>query len=155
VRKFVPMMILLALYGLDLEVYGNGRQTIDPIDVEDMSRFTVYACRNLGRHPHVVDLGSGEAVTVLDAAKLILQKVNQYRGMSSRSKIVHVPMRVGEGDDINLKADMSYWQSQGMRTEVSFEESISKTIRYVAGLPEYVHLNALNFYHKKALVAAA
>jgi nucleoside-diphosphate-sugar epimerase len=159
VRKFVPMMILLALHGLDLEVYGTGRQTIDPIDVEDMSRFTVYACRNLGKHEHVVDLGSGEAVTVLDAAKMILDKVREYQKHCgwelSASRISHVPMRVGEGDDINLKADMTYWQSQGMRTEVSFEESVAKTIRYVAALPDYVHQNALNFYHKKMLVAAA
>jgi len=153
VRKFVPMMILLALYGFDLEVYGSGIQTIDPIDVVDMSRFTVYACRNLGNHPEVVDLGSGEAVSVNDAAEMILESVNtalRLKGLpQSRSNILHVPMRMGEADDINLKADMKYWKSKGMTTEVSFNTSLEKTVAYIMGLPEYVRINALRFYKKQ------
>lgn len=146
VRKFVPMMILLAMYDFDLEVYGSGKQTIDPIDVEDMSRFTVYACRHLGKHSSVVDLGSGEAITVNDAAQMILQMVKEY--LHSKSQIKHVQMRPGEGDDINLKADMTYWHERGMKTRVSFEESLRKTVHYVLDLPEYVRRNALRFYGK-------
>ena len=48
VRKFLPMMILCCMFDRDLEVYGDGSQTIDPIDVDDLSRFTVHAIRNLG-----------------------------------------------------------------------------------------------------------
>lgn len=155
VRKFVPMMILLALYDYDLEIYGSGNQTIDPIDTEDLARFTLHACRNLGKHPEVVDLGSGVAVTCNDAAETILRVVNEelehtkgaFRGrLQSMSEIVHIPMRAGEGDDINLKADTSYWDSVGMKTEVSFEESVRKTVRYIMELPEYHRLNALRFY---------
>lgn len=153
VRKFVPMMILLALFDMDLEIYGSGKQTIDPIDTLDMSRFTVHACRHLGQHPTVVDLGSGEAVSVNDGAEIILQEVNAFRQNHghelSKSKLVRIPMRVGEGDDINLKADMTYWEGLGMRTEVSFQDSVRKTIEYVAHLPAEHHHNALRFYGKK------
>lgn len=152
VRKFLPMMILLAMHNLDLEVYGSGNQTIDPIDVWDMSRFTVYACRNLGKHPTVVDLGSGVPITCNDAAELILKVVNEYEIDSyhrpSTSKIVHIPMRPGEADDINLCADMSYWNSIGMKTEVPFTESIRQTVVYMQGMRRYEHLNALRFYGK-------
>lgn len=150
VRKLVPMMILLAMHDLDLEIYGSGNQTIDPIDVEDLSRFTLHACRNLGNYPEVVDLGSGIAISCNDAAKLILRVVNEEKatssGILSTSKVVHIKMREGEGDDINLKADTSYWDSLGMRTKVSFEESVRKTVRYMMHMDSYHLKNALAFY---------
>jgi len=152
VRKFVPMMIMLAMHGLDLEVYGSGKQTIDPIDVWDMSRFTVYTCRNLGKSSRVVDLGSGEAVSVNDGAEMILKIVQEECG-PTRSNIIHIPMREGEGDDINLKADMSYWHGIGMKTEVPFEDSIRNTVRYMQNLSEYHMLNALQFYGKKICIS--
>lgn len=169
VRKFLPMMILLALYGLDLQVYGSGKQTIDPIDVLDMSRLTVYACRNLGKQDQVVELGSGVAINCNDAAELILKityeaMVKDYAvkgrlwpgiGLDSEtcltgspvSKVVHVPMRPGEADDINLCADVSFWKSVGIDPcTVPFAESIKNTALYIMGLPEYHRLNALKFY---------
>lgn len=153
VRKFLPMMILLAMHGHDLEVYGSGKQTIDPIDAWDMARFTVYACRNLGKHKDVVDLGSGNAISCNDAAELILSEVNKYELQTyhrpSTSKIVHIPMRSGEADDINLCADMSYWDSIGMKTEVPFVESIRQTIVYMQGMRRHEHVNALRFYGKE------
>lgn len=155
VRKFLPMMILLAMYGLPLEIYGSGKQTIDPIDVEDMSRFTVHACRNLGQHPEVVDLGSGVAWSCNDSAELIRRLVYEEmtrlapeRLPAVASDIVRIPMREGEADDIMLKADTAYWDSVGMKTEVPFETSIRNTIRYMLELPEYHMHNALAFYGK-------
>lgn len=163
VRKFLPMMILLALYGLDLQVYGSGKQTIDPIDVLDMSRLTVYACRNLGKHPDVIELGSGVAISCNDAAELILDITREEMGRQVRisdgglecmwegqlmvSKIQHVPMREGEADDINLCANVDYWKAQGIApSTVSFSESIRNTVHYIMGLPEYHRVNALRFY---------
>jgi UDP-glucose 4-epimerase len=148
VRKFLPMMILLAMFDLPLEVYGDGSQTIDPIDVEDLSRFTVHACRNLGKEKHVVDLGSGNAINCKDAAQLILDCVWSELGPTD-SKIVHIPMREGEKPGVNLVADMSYWDSVGMKNEVPFDMSIRKTIQYMAELPDWHLKNALAFYGKK------
>lgn len=147
VRKFVPTMVLFALYDLPLEVYGSGNQTIDPIDTDDLSRFTVHACRNLGHHKDVVDLGSGVAISCNDAVEMILE-VLQEEGVDTKSTIEHIPMRLGEADDIMLKADTKYWDSVGMKTEVSFKESIRKVVRYVKELPEHHRRNALQFYGK-------
>lgn len=156
VRKFLPMMILLALYDFDLEIYGSGNQTIDPIDTEDLARFTLHACRNLGKHPEVVDLGSGVAISCNDAADMILKIVNEEKSKSaqwghapSKSKIVHITMRPGEADDINLRADTTYWDSVGMKTEVPFETSIRNTVRYIMDLDDAHLSNALQFYGKK------
>jgi len=147
VRKFLPMMILLAMHDMPLEIYGDGTQTIDPIDVEDLSRFTVFATRNLGREKTVVDLGSGTAINCNDAAEMILRVLGE-EGVGTKSEIVHVPMREGEKPGVNLVADMSYWDAVGMQCEVPFSASIQKTVHHMLGLPK-VHLtNALHFYGK-------
>lgn len=148
VRKLVPMMVLLAMYGYDLEIYGSGQQTIDPIDTRDMCAFTVYACRNLGgaNAPDTVDLGSGSAITCNDTAGLIRDRVAGRLGV--KVGINNVPMRPGEKEGVNLVADMSYWNGLGMRPEYSFEDSIEAVIDYIVKLPEYHRRNALRFYGK-------
>lgn len=164
VRKFLPMMILLTLYGHDLQVYGSGKQTIDPIDVLDMSRLTLYACRNLGQHPDVIELGSGNAISCNDAAELILKITREEMRAhdedvlanpnigtrlwgENKSKITHVPMREGEADDINLCADVGYWKAAGINpATVPFEDSIRSTVRYIMGMADYHRQNALRFY---------
>lgn len=148
VRKFVPMMVLLAMYGFDLEVYGDGSQTIDPIDTRDLARFTVHATRNLGSSTTIVDLGSGVDVSCQAAAETILGMVGSggYKYGRPNSKIVNVPMRDGEKPGVNLVADMSYWDSQGMKPEYSFEDSIDAVIGYIVDLPKHIRLNALSYY---------
>ena len=78
VRKFLPTMILACMFGLHLEVYGDGEQTIDPIDVEDLSRFTVHARRHLGADHEVVDLRLGSCNYLHRGARLVLQRVPRH-----------------------------------------------------------------------------
>lgn len=147
VRKFIPTMLLFALYNFDMEIYGSGNQTIDPIDVEDLSRYTVHACRNLGKYPEVVDLGSGVAISCNQTCEMIIDLLKAHHLLGT-SKIVHIPMRPGEGDDINLCADNSYWDSIGMHTTVSFEQSLENVLQYILELPESYKRNALKYYGK-------
>ena len=144
VRKFLPVMILACLFGRDLEIYGDGSQTIDPIDVEDLSRFTVHACRNLGAEHAVVDLGSGRAINCVDGAGVILREFRKHE--LTPSAIKHVPMREGEKPGVNLVADMSYWDSVGMKAEIPFERSVENTIAYMKRLPAHELANAVRFY---------
>ncbi len=144
VSKFLPTMVLACMFGIPLEVYGDGSQTIDPIDVEDLSRFTVHALRHLGADHEVVDLGSGSAITCMGSARLVLKEFKRHR--MTKSGIIHAPMREGEKPGVMLVADMSYWQTQGMKTEAPFEESIRKTIEYMSALPDVELINAKHFY---------
>ncbi|QIG76957.1 UDP-glucose 4-epimerase protein [Rhizobium phage RHph_Y1_11] len=144
VRKFLPMMILLGMHGEALEVYGDGTQTIDPIDTRDLSRFTVHACRNLGRSETIVDLGSGRAISCTDAAETIAAILPEFG--FQRPHLEYIRMRDGEKEGVNLVANMSYWRSQGMMTEYTFADSIRDTIRYMTSLPKYHIDNAMRFY---------
>lgn len=146
VRKLVPMMILLALYKRDLEIYGDGSQTIDPIDTRDLARFTVHACRHLGNKPEVVDLGSGKAVTCNDAAKTILGVMTSSFELGYGVSIRNVPMRPGEKEGVNLKADMGYWNAAGMHNQYTFGSSVHAAIRHMLTLPKWHLDNAMRFY---------
>ncbi|QIG66790.1 NAD-dependent epimerase/dehydratase protein [Rhizobium phage RHph_TM16] len=148
VRKFLPMMILLAMYGKPLEVYGDGTQTIDPIDTRDLARFTVHAIRHLGKADKIVDLGSGRAISCNDAARTIRDEVARFY-RSSPVEIRNTPMRVGEKEGVNLVANMDYWTSVGMETEYDFGASIRETIKYMDGLPGEHLKNAMHFYGHK------
>lgn len=150
VRKLVPMMLILAMAGHDLEVYGDGTQTIDPIDTRDLARFTVHAIRNLGRERKVVDLGSGKAITVAEAARVCRDVARHVFG-PTQSDIITVPMRDGEKPGVNLVADMSYWNSVGMENTYSFEESVIACAKYIRVMAAYQINNALRFYGKAPL----
>ena len=146
VRKLVPALVLFALHELPLEVYGSGTQTIDPIDTRDLARFTVHACRHLGKQDQVVDLGSGVAINCNDAAELIRDTVFNMTG--KRAEIVNIPMRAGEKDGVNLVADTTYWDSVGMRPKYNFAQSVEAVVEYVVNLPLHHQYNALAFYGK-------
>jgi UDP-glucose 4-epimerase len=148
VRKFLPMMIMLAMYGKDLEVYGDGSQTIDPIDTRDLARFTVHAIRHLGRSEKIVDLGSGRAISCNDAAVVIRDEVARVLG-EPPVRINNVKMRNGEKEGVNLVANMDYWDSVGMTTEYDFAASVRATINYMIQLPSEHLDNAMRFYSHK------
>ena len=146
VRKYVPVAVLLSMYGFPIEVYGDGNQTIDPIDTRDLSRFTVHACRNLGKEPRVVDLGSGIAISCNRAAQIIAEVVEETGVVKQSVKIENIPMREGEKPGVNLVADMSYWKKKGLSLEYSFGDSVRSVVGYIKGLPDHVKANALKFY---------
>ena len=75
-------------------------------------------------HTRMVNLGSGEAVSILDLAKRILQLTG------SRSRILHVAARNDEF--ANLLPDLTATQRElGWRAETSLDEGLKRTINYI------------------------
>ena len=99
VRKFVPLAICQALLNKNIEIYGTGNQTVDIIDVRDIAKIAIKSVRNgLGRSSEVYDVGSGNPISCNDLAKKIIKMTN------SKSKIVHLKMRVGEALNTKIVA---------------------------------------------------
>lgn len=99
IRKFLPLSICLALLEKDIEIYGNGNQTVDIIDVRDIAQIAIKAVRSgVGRMDKVWDVGTGQPMTCNEAAEYIIEKTG------SSSKIVYAPMRVGEPQNSNVYA---------------------------------------------------
>ena len=148
VRKLVPTLVLFALRGVPLEIYGNGGQTIDPIDARDLCRFTVYACRNQGLDSAIVDVGSGQAISCNDVAREVLLCLREDFGLTTNSKVVHLPMRAGEAEGTCIKADTSFWDGLGMTPDYSFRDTLREVFDDILGRPSYELDNAMRFYGK-------
>lgn len=100
IRKAVPYFIINALHNKPLEIWGNGKQTVDLIHIEDIAYLAVEAMnKDVCTNENVVDIGSGVSVTVEDLAKLIIKLTN------SSSDIVYKNMRSGEVEETILVAD--------------------------------------------------
>lgn len=152
IRKAVPLFIIQALNGLDLEVFGDGEQTVEMVYVNDIAKIVVDATRSsLGnRAGKVLDLGSGQVMTVNDLCKHIIRIVNEYfceKGSPTKSNIVHLPMRGGEPLRTHIEANLAELKDHMTLPEFTdFEIGMIETINYYRNLPHSVVENALSYF---------
>jgi nucleoside-diphosphate-sugar epimerase len=140
VRKVLPTFAIQALRGLPIQIYGDGRQTVDMLYVGDAARLTVDYLE-AGYTDRAVDCGTGVATTVLDVAGA----VNQYFG--NDAGVEFVPMRRGETPGSAVVADTS------MLTEIlgpldftPFDVALKETLRSYADLDPHDVDAALAFH---------
>lgn len=127
VRKFIPIAICQALLNEDIEVYGTGNQTVDIVDVRDIANIAISSTRNgLGKIDEIYDVGSGQAVTCNKVAEEIIKRTG------SKSKIKHLPMRVGEALDTKIvaKTHNELLDKLNIKLNYSFEDTIDECIKY-------------------------
>lgn len=108
VRKIMPSFIARALHDDVIEVYGDGRQVMDMIHVDDVADTLVAALLYLfdnGGTDHVFEVGTGRSTTVLDIAQCVRDVVVGLYGI--RPSIEHLPMRPGETPGVEVRADVS------------------------------------------------
>jgi nucleoside-diphosphate-sugar epimerase len=102
VRKVIPNLVLPALRGEPLKIYGDGEQIMDFIYVEDLARILIEALvGDHGCYDTVIEAGSGRRTTINEVAAEII------RISGSHSEIQHVPMRPGETEHAEVVADVS------------------------------------------------
>ena len=134
-EKLIPLMILNALEGLPLPVYGDGQQRRDWLYVEDHCR-ALELVLHRGRVGETYAIG-GEAETAnLDLVQLlceILDRLSPRRdGQSYKTQIAHVDDRPGH--------DRRYAMSiRKIKSELGWEPSeklasgLEKTVRWYLG----------------------
>ena len=125
-KKMIPTAIVNALRGEDIEVYGNGEQTMDLVHTTDTIEATLAIVDNWNRcEGSIFEIGSGDEITVNQAVNDIIALTK------SSSKIVHVPMRKGEVDNTRIKANLTQiniladWAPQ-----ISLVEGLTQTIEW-------------------------
>lgn len=100
VRKIMPNLVIPAIKGDDIIIYGDGSQIMDMIFVDDVADVLVRAL--ITDHNQYIynplegenkapkfDIGTGRKTTVQEIAEMVVSKVGS-------GKIVNVPMRKGE-----------------------------------------------------------
>jgi len=111
-EKFIPRIILQALHGLPLTIYGSGTQTREWIHVSDHID-GIWSVISSGQTGQIYNIGSGERFSNLEVAKMILEL------SKSKSPINHVKDRPGHDfryavnskkirDDLGWKAKLSF-----------------------------------------------
>jgi len=124
VRKVIPNLIVPALRGQALMVYGDGEQIMDMIYVTDLAEILVRALTvEHGVYGSAMEAGTGRSTTVRFIAETVVSKVG-------RGWIEYVPMRPGEAERSVVLGNPATLEPLGFDVSrmVTLEEGIGRTI---------------------------
>ncbi|SME98713.1 dTDP-glucose 4,6-dehydratase [Tistlia consotensis] len=130
-EKLIPLMILKALAGEPLPVYGDGRNVRDWIHVEDHARALCHVLRH-GRPGETYNVGGGgecSNLAVVEGICDLLDRLRPAAGGPRRGLVTFVADRPGHDfryaiDDRRLREELG-WQPQ-----VDFAEGLSATVQW-------------------------
>ncbi len=132
-EKLIPLMILNALEGRPLPVYGDGQQVRDWLFVRDHCR-AIWMVLCSGREGETYGIGGRYEKTNLEVVRRICDLVDQLApplsdGRPRSALITHVADRPGH--DRRYAMDCSKIETElGWRPEESFESGLHKTVRW-------------------------
>lgn len=106
IRKIFPNLVIPALLGKDITLYGSGEQVMDLIYVKDFAEVLVrIALYDDIPNDIVYEAGVGGGMTINKATQLVLELTN------SMSKVNHVEMRQGENKDAIVEISEEGWEN--------------------------------------------
>ena len=119
--RVISNFITQALKNEDITIYGDGLQTRSYCYVDDLIDGLIKLMDSSITTP--VNLGNPEEYTILDTAKLILNKIN------TNSKLVFKDLP--QDDPIKRKPDISKAEKElNWKPKTTFADGLDKTIRY-------------------------
>lgn len=132
-EKLIPLMINNALSGLDLPVYGDGKNIRDWLYVEDHCKAIDLVLHN-GKPGEIYNVGGHNEKENIYIVKLIIKTLKEHLGESCPAHISEKLIRYVEdrkGHDRRYAIDPSKIAKElGWIPETSFEEGICKTIKW-------------------------
>ena len=138
-EKLIPLMILNALAGRSLPVYGDGRQIRDWLHVEDHARalLQVLACGQVGE---TYNIGGFNEWKNIDLIRVVINTVDRLLGRREGEDIdliTYVTDRAGH--DMRYAIDSTKLQKElGWEPSLQFEEGIEKTVRWYLDNQEWM-----------------
>lgn len=140
-EKLIPLMILNALEGKPLPVYGDGKNVRDWLHVEDHCR-AVWTIMNGGRPGETYNVGGCSEMANIDVVRMICDLTDEMAealpGRSSRRDLItFVKDRPGHDrryaiDCSKLKAELAWRQQE------TFATGLRKSIEWYMSNPEWV-----------------
>jgi len=121
-EKLIPLMILRALEGQRLPLYGDGQQSRDWIHVEDHAR-AVLTVLEQGAPGALYCVGAREERTNRQVVELLLQELGRPEAL-----IEHVTDRPGH--DRRYAVDPGRLEALGWRPRIVFDEGLRDTIQW-------------------------
>jgi dTDP-glucose 4,6-dehydratase len=130
-EKLIPLMILNALDGRPLPIYGDGGNVRDWLHVEDHCAGLLLVLEH-GRVGETYNVGGGNERTNLEIVDRICDVVNELRpGSDTRRLKAFVPDRPGHDRRYAIDAT-KIARELGWRQARSFEEGLRETVRWYA-----------------------
>ena len=138
-EKLIPLMILNALEGKALPVYGNGQQIRDWLYVDDHAR-ALYLVATKGKIGETYNVGGHNEKANIDVVETICELLEEFVPSSCHSReggnpegfkslITYVTDRPGH--DVRYAIDASKIERElGWSPEESFETGIKKTVQW-------------------------
>ena len=120
-EKLIPLMILNALSGDKLPVYGDGRQVRNWLFVEDFCR-AIHTVLERGRPGQAYNAGGPDEIENIDVVKRVLELTG-----ADESLIEHVTDRPGHDRRYSLASE-KLRSELGWEAEVRFDEGIQRTV---------------------------
>ncbi len=139
-EKLIPLMILNALNGKPLPVYGDGRNVRDWLYVTDHCR-AVWAVMKRGRAGETYNVGGRCEWRNLDVVRLICDLVDEVRpagGLPRRSDLIRF-VKDRPGHDLRYAIDCARLERElKWRPEETFETGLRKTVQWYLDHPDWV-----------------
>ncbi|MBA7730642.1 dTDP-glucose 4,6-dehydratase [Citrobacter freundii] len=129
-EKLIPLVILNALEGKPLPIYGKGDQIRDWLYVEDHAR-ALYSVVTQGKAGKTYNIGGHNEKKNLDVVHTICDLLNEIvpKGASYRKQITYVADRPGHDRRYAIDAD-KVSHELGWKPQETFESGIRKTIMW-------------------------
>ena len=133
-EKLIPLMILNALAGKPLPVYGNGQQIRDWLFVEDHAR-ALYTVLTQGRAGETYNIGGHNEQTNLDVVRIICALLEEMQpekpaGVAHYEDLITF-VRDRPGHDVRYAIDAAkIGRDLGWKPQETFESGIRKTVAW-------------------------
>ncbi len=129
-EKLIPLIILNALEGLSLPLYGNGQQIRDWLYVEDTCR-ALYALLQSGKIGESYCIGANNEITNLVLVKVICKMLDTLQPLPAKKSYVDQIAFVTDrpGHDFRYASNSSKITAHtGWKSLIDFQEGLRKTI---------------------------
>ena len=139
-EKLIPLMIVNALAGKPLPVYGDGMQVRDWLYVKDHCS-AIRRVLEAGRLGEVYNVGGWNEMPNIDIVHTVCALLDELRpradGQPYASQITHVKDRLGHDRRYAIDA-RKIEHELGWKPAETFESGIRKTVRWYLDHPEWV-----------------
>lgn len=139
-EKLIPLMIVNALAGKPLPIYGDGMQVRDWLYVRDHCR-AIARVLDAGRLGEVYNIGGWNEKPNIDIAHTVCALLDELRpradGQSYRQQITYVTDRPGHDRRYAIDAQ-KIERELGWKPAETFETGIRKTVQWYLDNPEWV-----------------